>query len=49
MFSEGIQKIFIVDEGIYDPNTTKTGHHCPASEKAAFKWCFAGGPMMVLH
>ena len=49
MFSEGLQTFFISIEGIDDPNTAKTGHHCPASEKSAFKWCFAGGPMLVLH
>ena len=26
----------------------KVGHHRPAS-KMPFKWCFAGGPMMVQH
>ena len=38
----------IVDEGREYPNTTKMGHHRPASEML-FKRCFAGGPMMADH
>ena len=40
--------VFLVDEGREDPNTTKVGHHRPASE-TSFKWRFAGLPMMAQH
>ena len=38
---------FLVNEGREDPNTTKVGHHRPASE-TPFQWRFAGGPMLAI-
>ena len=44
----GVNYFPFFDKGKEDPNSTKSGHHGPASE-TPFKWVFAGGPTMAQH
>ena len=40
--------VFLVDEGIEDPNTAINGASS-ARQRNAIKWRIAGGPMMAQH